>query len=134
MIEEHFEGFVTRATEGTTQMSTNAVSTGTKKTGNMPMPNFGPHSFESSLPTPSIIIADSKSPVEKKSYTSTYEDSMPNAGVAFSIKGSLRIDDNEIRAIGEEKEEDEDEKYNNDSETRLIAEQSFHYKKGQAQI
>ena len=59
---------------------------------------------------------------------------MPMAGVAFSIKGSLKIDDNEIKMIGEEKEEDEDEKFNNEQETRLIVEQSFHYKKGQAQI
>jgi hypothetical protein len=115
-------------------MSTNAVSTNTKNAGNMKMPNFGPSSFESSFQTPSIIGDNSKSP-NKRTYHSTYEDSLPNAGVAFSIKGSLRFDDSEIRAIGEEKEEDEDEKYNTDAaETRLIAEQSFHYKKGQAQI
>lgn len=111
-------------------MSTNAVSTKTAA-----KPNFSPNSFESSFQSPSLIMPDSRSPVgHTKSYNSTYEDSMPRAGVAFSIKGSLKIDDGEIKGIEEEKEEDEEEKFNNSSETRLIAEQSFHYKKGQAQI
>ena len=44
----------------------------------------------------------------------------------FSIKGSLKIDDHEIRGIEEDK--DEDERFN--AQRVVMQEQSFHYKKG----
>ena len=65
-----------------------------------------------------------------KGYQSTYEQSLPS-GVqpVFSIRGSLTIEKNEIRVIGEEKEDDEESKY---EAKRISEEQSFHYKKGVA--
>lgn len=119
-----FEGFASRGTDKQTVISTNANNS------KLTRPNFSPNSFESGFVDTLIEQPKEKQRKQSTQYQSTYEQSLPS-GIqpVFSIKGSLSIDKEQIREIGEEKEEYEESKFG-DSNQRIIQEQSFHYKKG----